>query len=296
MTKSYVVTAELEGQRLDQALAVLASVSRTVAQGAIKEDRVAVNGASERPSYLVRLDDIIEMSQPNEPSEQTPVPDLAVIYQDDDLVVIDKPADIAVHPGNGRSRHATVADYARTVTTDDDPVRPGIVHRLDLETSGLLVIAKSAAAKQALQDQWRTRNVEKRYLALVVGRLDQDEAVIDLPLDRDPNKPTRRRVVPGGRPARTYYKVIYHLDGYTYVEAIPETGRTHQLRVHFAALGHPIAGDVIYGPKERPLGLKRQFLHATALGLTAPSGKRLELSSPLPPELQSILNNLLSKL
>ena len=185
-----------------------------------------------------------------------------------------------------------MADFARLHTTDPDPDRPGIVHRLDRDTSGLVVLAKHPDAKSYLQQQFSSRSVHKTYLALVVGHLKPAEAVINLPLGRDPAHPLRRAVAPGGRAAVTRYRTLTSFPGYSLLEANPETGRTHQIRVHLASLGHPVAGDTTYGPPKRPLGLKRQFLHASKLNLATPSGQKLELESPLPLDLEQTLRRL----
>jgi 23S rRNA pseudouridine1911/1915/1917 synthase len=222
-------------------------------------------------------------------------PSLEVIYEDDDIVVVDKPSGLSTHAGSGTHGRATLADYARTRTSDTDPERPGIVHRLDRDTSGLIIIARSVEAKVAMQREFAQHKVHKTYRLLAVGRVDPAEAVIRLPLDRDPAKPLRRAVVPGGRDAVTRYRTVETLAGYTLIEAWPETGRTHQIRVHFAAIGHPVAGDTTYGPPVRPLGLQRHFLHAAALEFDTPSGQHLRLESPLPDELAKVLHTLESQ-
>jgi 23S rRNA pseudouridine1911/1915/1917 synthase len=219
-------------------------------------------------------------------------PDLPIVYEDDDILVVDKPAGIAAHHGSGTHGQPTLADFARAHTTDPDPDRPGIVHRLDRDTSGLMVIAKSAEAKLAMQKQFAGRSVHKTYRLLAVGRLEPEEAIINLPLDRDPAHPLRRAVVASGRDAVTRYRTIGNYPGYTLVEAFPETGRTHQIRVHFAAVGHPVAGDTLYGAPIHSLGLKRQFLHAAALEFDAPSGQHLRLTSELPADLAKVLREL----
>jgi 23S rRNA pseudouridine1911/1915/1917 synthase len=292
MRHELTVPAGAAAERLDVFLAAALGESRSQVQRWLKAGQVQVNGSVARASYEPVAGDQVVVEPAIAAVAPAAAPELPIVYEDADLLVIDKPAGLAVHGGNGRAGEPTVAEALRGRTTDPDPDRPGIVHRLDRDTSGLLVVAKSAAAKAQLQAQWRERQVAKTYLALVVGRLQSAEAVINLPLDRDPAHPTRRHVSPGGRPAITHYRTLAEYPGYTYVEARPETGRTHQLRVHFAALGHPIAGDVVYGPPKRPVGLMRQFLHATALSLVAPNGRRLELHSPLPADLSTVLSRL----
>lgn len=286
------------GERLDAYLAVALGHTRSQIQRWLKANAVTVNGRLERSSYRLQAGDRLEVSLPADadPIPAPTAPILPIVYQDADLLVVDKPAGLSAHPGNGHTTEATVADFARQYTTDPDPERPGLVHRLDRDTSGLLVIARTAAAKTALQQQWRHRAVHKTYQLLVVGRPEPAEAVIDLPLGPDPAHPLQRRVIPQGKPARTRYRTLAAYPGYTLLEAYPETGRTHQLRVHFAALGHPIAGDTLYGPPRRPLGLQRQFLHAVGLQFTGPSGQGVQLTSPLPSDLQAILTSLSGRL
>ncbi len=292
MNRELVVPIGVAAKRLDVFLAETLKLSRSQVQRWFKHDQVTVNGSPVRANYVPQAGDLLTIRVPEKPAASWPAPKLPIVYEDDDLIVIDKPPGIAVHAGNGRSDEPTVADFARVHTTDPDPERPGIVHRLDRDTSGLLVIAKTPHVKQLLQDQWRSRTVTKTYRLLAVGRVEPGEAVIDLPLGRDPAHPTKRHVSSTGRIAVTRYTTLASYPGYSYIEAYPETGRTHQIRVHFAALGHAVAGDVVYGPNHRPLGLKRQFLHATRLVFTAPSGRQLDLQSSLPLDLETVLTAL----
>lgn len=292
MTKSSLtVAAGAANERLDVYLAGELNSSRAQAAKLLRAGLVQVNGAAERASYSVQEGDRIEVAEAPAPAAAE-APELPVIYEDDDLLVIDKPAGLAVHPGAASHATATVADFARPRTTDTDPERPGIIHRLDRDTSGILIIAKHAAAKTHMQAQFKQRLVHKTYQLLAVGRVEQEEAVIRLPISRDPAKPLQQAVQSGGREAETAYEVGRWYTGYTHVVAKPHTGRTHQLRVHFAALGHPVAGDIVYGPPKRPLGLKRQFLHASDIEFTAPSGQKITLHSDLPGDLAAVLAGL----
>jgi 23S rRNA pseudouridine1911/1915/1917 synthase len=292
-----IVPAGAAAERLDVYLAAALGQSRSIIARHHKTGGITVNGRPARPSYLVHPGDHIAviLAAPNGPATRT-IPDLPVVYEDEDIVVIDKPAGLAAHPAAGLSTdEPTVAEFARTRSIDTDPERPGIVHRLDRDTSGLMIIAKTAGAKTYLQQAFRDHAVHKTYTLLATGHVEPPQAVIKLPLDRDPAHPLRRAVVPGGRPAVTRYRTLVTYPGYTLIEAKPETGRTHQLRVHFAALGHAIAGDRHYNPNTaaaRDLGLKRQFLHASALDFISPSGTRLNLHSPLPNDLQAIVQTL----
>jgi 23S rRNA pseudouridine1911/1915/1917 synthase len=294
MSRVVRVTSMTALVRLDVFLAESMDMSRSAVQRIIKLGLVEVNGSQARASYILEHNDNIVIREDKSIDTERPVVDLEVVYEDNDLIVINKPAGMIVEAGNGRTDEPTVVDFARNISTDAD--RSGIVHRLDRETSGLLVIAKTSEAKVFLQSEWKGRRVKKTYLALLVGRIEPEKAVIKLPLDRDPAHPTRRHVATNGKPAITNYARLLDFTGYSFVKAKPETGRTHQLRVHFAAMGHPIVGDVVYGNKKRPLGLTRQFLHASGLEFTSPSGKIVKLEIPLPNELQEVLEELQNEL
>jgi 23S rRNA pseudouridine1911/1915/1917 synthase len=289
---TFVANAAASGLRLDVWLASRLGLSRSQIQKLAKEGLVEVNGKLAKTNHLLLPDDRVVVSERAASTAEVVPPELPIVYEDADILVVDKPAGLAVHLGNGMDAEPTVADFARPRTEDTDAERPGIVHRLDRETSGLLVIAKTLAAKDYLQRIWKEHGVQKTYLLLAVGRVEPEAAVINLLIGRDPGRPLRRAVVPGGKPAVTRYRTLAVYPDYTLIEAKPESGRTHQLRVHFAAVGHPVAGDIVYGPLTRPLGLKRQFLHAAKLELTLPSGRHLTLESPLPPELEAALSKL----
>lgn len=292
MTHHFRADSGAATQRLDVFLANRLGVSRSQAQQLLKAQGVTVNSQFERPSYSMRGDEDVVVNEPIVARSNHVAPDLPIVFEDPDLLIVDKPAGLAVHPGAGLNSSATVADFARGRTVDTDPDRPGIVHRLDRDTSGLLIIAKTTAAKTYLQKAFKNREIHKVYLLLATGRVSPDTAVIRLPVGRNPAHPLRQAVVSGGRESMTAYKTVADYPGYSLIEARPQTGRTHQLRVHFAALGHPVAGDTSYGPPRRPLGLKRHFLHATALEFVSPSGTPLVLASPLPADLQLVLDRL----
>jgi 23S rRNA pseudouridine1911/1915/1917 synthase len=286
------VTEGAAGERLDLFLTAALDLTRSQVQRRVRSGFVLVNGNAERSGYLVRVADHVTIDQPDKAATSVIAPELPVIYEDADVLVVDKPAGLAVHHGSGMASEATLADFARLHTSDPDPERPGIVHRLDRDTSGLLILARSAGAKAFMQHEFAERSVQKTYLVLAIGQVEPGEAVIRLPIDRDPGRPLRRAVVAGGREAITRYRTLANFDGFSLLEAKPETGRTHQLRVHFAAIGHPVAGDITYGPAARPLGLSRQFLHATSLEFTSPSGQTVQLTSPLPPDLAGVVRAL----
>jgi 23S rRNA pseudouridine1911/1915/1917 synthase len=289
-----IVVQEEGAERLDLYVAHhCPDVSRSHAQRLIEEGFVSVNGRPAKASRLLqRGDRVVVRVPPPSPLDLEPeaIP-ISIVYEDHDLLVVDKPAGMAVHPGAGLSRHTLVnALLARCpdLAGVGGVLRPGIVHRLDKDTSGLLLVAKNDRAHIALSQQLKERTVEKGYLALVTGRLEPIEGVIEGAIGRDPRNRKRMAIVEGGRPARTAYRIREYLDDCTLVEVTPSTGRTHQIRVHFAAVGHPIVGDAVYG-KPSPL-VERQFLHACRLGFHHPAdGRRLVFESPLPADLQQAL-------
>lgn len=208
--------------------------------------------------------------------------DLPIMYEDDDVIVINKPAGVLTHAKGTAVEEATVADFVRPKSTDaPEGNRPGIVHRLDRDTSGVMIAAKNPEAKVWLQKQFSDRKVKKTYIALTEGILEPKEAILKLPIERNPKSPQTFRVGAGGKYAETAYEVIEYLPKYTLVELRPYTGRTHQLRVHMTYLGHPIVGDRFYGAKPA----ERLFLHAASLELTLPNKKRETFRAPLPPDL-----------
>jgi len=321
MEETVTLEAESSGERLDVFVARRCpGLSRSLVQRLIREGRVTVGGRPGRAGQRLERGDRVLVRMPpqeTEPLRPEPIP-LTILYEDSDLLVMDKPAGLTVHPaaglpaGQAGVRRGTLAAallaYRPELAGVGGPERPGIVHRLDRDTSGLLVVAKNEAARAALARQWKERQVEKGYLALVHGRLEPPQGVIDAPIGRDPRHRQRMAVVEGGRAARTAYWVRRYLpagqaglpetprgrDVYSLVEVTPSTGRTHQIRVHFAALGHPLVGDRVYG---RPSAvLRRQFLHAHRLAFRHPvDGRPLEFESPLPEDLRQALERLAAR-
>ena len=306
------VDARNARRRLDVFLAEkLAEVSRSRLRRWIVSGQVTVDGRPQKPKYPVRAGNEIFIRVPEpEPSgllaEAIP---LQIVYEDDALIVVDKPSGMVVHPGAGNPG-GTLANallYHFQEISRRDTMRPGIVHRLDKATSGLLVVAKNEWVHEQLAEQFKRREVEKQYLALLYGRLEKKEGAIGVPLGRDPWARTRistRSRRP--RPALTRYKVIHFPSGggitFSYVRVVLHTGRTHQVRVHFQSIGHPVVGDETYGKpayqkiKTEPLGpavkgLERHFLHAAFLSFVHPeSGRRVRFKSPLPGDLEELLS------
>ncbi|MHB0858858.1 MAG: RluA family pseudouridine synthase [Anaerolineae bacterium] len=299
---SFELRVEESQGRLDRFLAgKLPDVSRSVVQRLVREGRVHVNGSPVKASYCPVPGDLIQIewlpvSQAVELSPEA-IP-LTVLYEDAYLLVIDKPAGLVVHPAPGHASgtlvNALLAHRPDLRQADLDPERPGIVHRLDRDTSGALVVGATREAQAALQGQFRARQVSKTYLALVHGRLLPEQGAIEAPIGRDPRDRTRRAVVwEGGRYARTDYQVREHLAETTLVEAHPLTGRTHQLRVHLASIGHPVVADAVYGFRRESISVPRQFLHAWRIAFTHPvTGKALQFTSDLPPDLAEALQRL----
>lgn len=302
----HIVAAEAIGQRLDRYLTpLMPDVSRTTIQRMIAEEAVLVNGRSSKPGYVLREGDeihVYHMAPPSPLDHVTPhdMP-LDIVYEDDDMLVINKAAGMVVHPAAGHSEdtlvNALLARYPHLQQVKDD-LRPGIVHRLDKDTSGLLIVAKNARTQAALIEMMRQHAIVKRYLALVEGVITLDHGSIDAPIGRDPhNRQQMAITATGSREARTHFRVLERFARHTLLLVELETGRTHQIRVHLKAIGHPVVGDPVYGSGHvrRQPALQRQFLHAYQLKFTHPiTGKMLELEAPLPPDLQTALDQKVS--
>jgi 23S rRNA pseudouridine1911/1915/1917 synthase len=288
--------AETDGVRLDRWISEQRpEISRTQAQRLIQDGRVTVNAAAARSSLKVMAGDAVVVDiPPSPPSTLAPeeIP-LKIVYEDADLIVVDKPAGMVVHPAPGHPGHTlanAILPYLTQPAAGGDWQRPGIVHRLDKDTSGLIIVAKTSAAHQALTTQFKKREVSKVYLALVHGHVTPDDGVVEAPIGRDRSHRERMAItdIEHGRAARTVYHVLRHLGSYTLLEARPETGRTHQIRVHLAAIGHPVAGDRVYGA--RSALIDRQFLHAHRLRFQLPAtGEMVEFESGLPADLTEAL-------
>jgi 23S rRNA pseudouridine1911/1915/1917 synthase len=294
-----VVEGSASAGRFDVAVAGLADISRAHAQRLISDGRALVDGRRARASDRLRGGERIsvELSAPPDTSLRPESIPLRVAYEDESILIVDKPAGLVVHPSAGHAHGTLVNALLGRAAERGEPLgsvagvgRPGIVHRLDKDTSGLLVVAKTDAAQASLMRQFGERSVDKEYLALVRGDAPAPHGRVEAPVGRDPRDRQRMAVVAGGREAVTEYRVLGSGSGYTLLRLHPLTGRTHQLRAHLAFLGLPIAGDMRYAGGLGPGGLQRQFLHAAGLTLDRPlDGARLKAWSQLPPDLAGSL-------
>ncbi len=291
---------DISGARLDRFVAEhLPELSRAAVQRLIDDGQILVEGIARKASYRVEQGETISVHIPPLESagpraEKIP---LDIIFENRDLIVINKPAGMVVHPAAGHDAGTLVnaiLAHCPNINVGGEK-RPGIVHRLDRDTSGLIVVAKNDVAMRDLQMQFKSRTVKKIYLALVEGLVKPPNGKIDAPIGRDPKHRERMKVVTRGktRQAVTIYRTRANLDRYTFIQAEPQTGRTHQIRVHLAFLGFPVVSDEMYGRGNNSLGLSRQFLHAWKLAFDSPrNGKRVELTAPLPEDLRDVLTKL----
>lgn len=288
------VTGELAGQRLDVLVAArMPRLSRAFVQKLCDDGKIHVNAVASKPGYKVRMGDSVTIDYDVSQLDNLPVTDVPVIYEDDDAVVVNKPIGMLTHSRGSLDLEATVASFLRTrvVASDEwaDSGRAGVVHRLDRGTSGVLIGAKHKAALSFLQRQFSERKVHKTYVAIVHGHLKEPEAIVNIPIERNPKAPATFRTGANGKAAVTHYKVIATSNHASMIELMPKTGRTHQLRVHMGHLGHPIVGDSVYG--KDPYG-SRLFLHALSLEITMlKNHERRTFIAPLPPEFEEYMRH-----
>ena len=287
------VPGSLGGERVDKAVALLSGLARSQVNHLVEVGAVRVDGqpVATRSRRLV-AGEVLDVDVPaaGDPSlVPDPSVEVPVVFEDDQVVVVDKPAGLVVHPGAGNQTgtmvHGLLARYPELAGVGGDDTRPGVVHRLDAGTSGLLVLGRTEEAFHHLVAQLGARTVERRYRTLVHGRVAAPAGVVDGPIGRDPRDPTRHAVVAGGKQARTHYEVVDRQSDTTLLACRLETGRTHQIRVHLAGIGHPVVGDVLYGGHP-DLGLTRPYLHAFRLAFHHPATReRVAFESPVPPDL-----------
>lgn len=287
----HVVTADEAGERTDVLVAALASASRTLAAQSAKRGEVLVNGSPAKPSLLLEEGDVLAFDLPQPRAlVATPEPiDLTILYEDEDLLVVDKPAGMVSHPAHGATSGTLVNAMLAHVATGlpGDALRPGLIHRLDRDTSGLLVVAKREESLRRLGAAMKARRIEREYLGIVCGVPQHARGTIEGPIGRDPRNRFKFAIVTDGKPAVTHYELREAFAKHAELLFRLETGRTHQIRVHLAAAGHPVLNDPLYGKTDPRFDLPGQALHAWRLSFRHPrTGERLEFESPPPPEYQ----------
>lgn len=293
-------TIKTGGERLDKAIKNQETeISRTRLQKLIEEEKVKVNGKIEKNSYIVKIGDKISIEE-EEPEEIELEPQeipLDIIYEDNDIIVINKPKGLVVHPGNGNPDHtlvnAVMARCKGSLSGIGGKIRPGIVHRLDKDTSGLIIVAKNDKAHIGLSEQLKNKEIKKTYIALVRGNIQENEATIQMPIGRSTKDRKKMAVTKKGKEAITHFKVLKRYGKYTLLEVKIETGRTHQIRVHMAEIGHPVVGDMVYSNGKNEFGIEGQMLHAKQLEFKHPiTQEEIKLTAPLPEYFEEILGQL----
>ena len=298
--EKYIITENEKGKRLDAYIATKnENITRTSAQRMIEEGNILVNGKKQKVAYKINIDDVVtvvpeEIKEISIEAEDIPID---VIYEDKDIIVVNKPKGMVVHPANGNYNgtlvNAIMGMCKETLSGIGGEIRPGIVHRLDKDTSGLLIIAKNDKAHVKMSDQIKNHEVKKTYIALVRGVIKENEATIDMPIGRSTSDRKKMAVNKEGKNAITHIKVIKRYDKYTLLQVNIETGRTHQIRVHLSYIGYPIIGDTTYSNGKNKFGVVGQCLHAKSLEFKHPiTGKEMKLEAPLPEYFQDIINKL----
>lgn len=298
MTESYTFTIKNESGRLDKFLAdQLPDHSRSQIQGWIKDEQVTVNSEPSKANYKLQQDDVIALSIP-EPVEIDAQPEdiaIDIVYEDKDVVVINKPQGMVVHPSLGHEGGTLVNAllyHIKDLSGINGKIRPGIVHRIDKDTSGLLMVAKNDVAHEKLAEQLQNKTAGREYIGLVHGVIQNDRGTIDAPIGRDPKNRKKYKVIENGKPSVTHFEVIERFNDFTLLKLNLETGRTHQIRVHLEYIGYRMAGDPLYGPRKTLEG-PGQFLHAASLQFVHPAtGERLSFSAPLPESFEKTLDHI----
>ncbi len=297
--KTYVIPLEMEGERIDRILSeLLPDLSRSYLKKLLDEGKVTGGGKTLKPSARMKEGQEVELLLPEKvlPDIEPENIPLDILYEDNDVLVVNKPKDMVVHPAPGHMSgtlvNAVMYHCAGNLSGINGVLRPGIVHRIDKDTTGSLIICKNDAAHRSIARQLKDHTIVRRYRAICYGVLDQDDVTIDAPIGRDPKDRTRMAIVPDGKRAVTHVHVLERYDGYTYVECRLETGRTHQIRVHMAKIGHPLLGDDVYARGRKcPYHLNGQCLHAMVLGFVHPStGEYIETTAPLPDYFEHLLS------
>lgn len=296
-----IIKAEYAGERIDSFLNEnLEDLSRSYIQKLMKDGKILINGKSVKSSYKVNIGDEIMVTVP-EPEELSIEPEdipLDILYEDEDILVVNKPKGMVVHPSPGHYSHtlvnAILYHCKGRLSGINGVIRPGIVHRIDMDTTGSLLICKNDQAHQILAEQLKEHCITRKYHAIVHGNFKEEKGCVNAPIGRHPRDRKKMSTkASNGRPAVTHYKVLERFGSFTYIECELETGRTHQIRVHMSSIGHPILGDTVYGPAKCPFSLQGQTLHAKILGIHHPStGEYMEFDAPLPQYFIELLERL----
>ena len=291
-----------DGIRLDAFVAENTEFSRTNAQRLIKENKIKINGNSAKESYKVKIGDLVEIEdeEPKEIELKAQDIPIDILYEDNDIIVVNKPKGMVVHPANGNPDgtlvNAVMAKCKDSLSGIGGEIRPGIVHRLDKDTSGAIIVAKNDKAHINLSEQIKNHEVEKTYIALVKGIVSENEATINMPISRSTKDRKKMAVNKDGKNAITHFKVLERFDKYTLLEVKIETGRTHQIRVHLSYIGYPIVGDEVYSNGKNEWGIKGQCLHAKSLKFEHPiTGKEMFIEAPMPEYFRNIIKDLESR-
>lgn len=295
----FQITEEMEDERIDKCMSLLIdSLSRSYIQKLIKDGAVLVNGVSVKSSYRVKTDDDVSFCLPKaiEPDIAPENIPLDILYEDNDVIVVNKPKGMVVHPAAGHYSgtlvNALMYHCGSELSGINGVMRPGIVHRIDMDTTGSLIVCKNDKAHASIAAQLKEHSINRRYRAICHGVVKEDEGIINSPIGRHPVE--RKKMASGvanGKEAITHYRVLQRFEKYSYIECVLETGRTHQIRVHMASIGHPLLGDEVYCNLKSPFKLKGQTLHARTLGFIHPStGEYVEINAPLPEYFEHLLN------
>lgn len=298
--KKYIITLHEVGVRLDKVISMLDNnISRTMIQKMLLDNKILVNGQSKKPSYKVEENDEISIEEiklqnVNLKPEDIPI---EILYEDKDIIVVNKPKGLVVHPGNGNP-DGTLVNAIMNICKDSlsgigGEIRPGIVHRLDKDTSGVLIVAKNDIAHINISNQIKNREVNKIYIALVRGRINENEATIDMPIGRSLKDRKKMSVSKNGKQAITHFIVLKRYKNYTLLKIKIDTGRTHQIRVHMAQIGHPVVGDMVYSNGNNPFGVEGQMLHSKSIEFKHPiTNKIMKIEAELPQYFDKILRDL----
>lgn len=298
------ITPEMEGERIDKCISnYLESLSRSYIQKIIKDGKAYVNDAVVKANYKVKVDDKVQFEIPDCEEPDIPPQDipLDILYEDKDILIVNKPKDMVVHPASGHYEgtlvNAIMFHCKDELSGINGVLRPGIVHRIDKDTTGSIIICKNDEAHRKIAQQLKEHSITRKYRAIVYGRIMEEEGTVNAPIGRHPTDRKKMAInEKNGKPAVTHYKVLERFDKYTYIECQLETGRTHQIRVHMTSIGHPLLGDEVYGNAKCPFKLEGQTLHAMTIGFIHPTtGEYVEYEAPLPEYFEHLLQILRTK-